>query len=165
MCVDGICRENVPVQQVLRPLLPRKGGGARKETCFFTRSFKAGDSGQALTLHFTVRLSFPQTKHLTQEFAERDSGLLTWAHVMALTEAHYAPVQGIGSTALKLACYEDLFKYRYTEKDEGYKKRHAETTKVPCLSRQTGVPWILVCLIIILSMQRVWLARLVSSGA
>ena len=127
MCVDGICRENVPVHQVLRPLLPRKGGGARKETGFFTRSFKAGDSGQALTLHFTVRLSFPQIKHLTQEFAEGDSGLLTWAHVMALIEAHYAPVQGMGSTALKLALklarYEELFKYRYTEKDEGYKKK------------------------------------------
>ena len=73
---------------------------------------------------------------------------------MALIESHYAPVQGIGSTtlklALKLACNEELFKYRYTEKDEGYKKKHAETTKVPSLSRQTGVPWILVCLIIIL---------------
>ena len=34
--------------------------------------------------------------------------------------------------ALKLARCEELFKYRYTEKDEGYRQmyRHAEITKV-----------------------------------
>ena len=150
--------------QLLRLLLPRRGGGDRKETLSSRRASRLAILDKRWSF---TSLSSSQIKHLTQEFAVRQGLLLTWAHVMAPIEAHYAraPVQEIALTSsLRGAVQVSL-----RRQGRGLQTNHAESTKVPCLSRQTGVPkwWILVCLSYgpFLSLQRVWLARLVSSGA
>ena len=51
-----------------------------------------------------------------------------WVHVLdILSMAVDVPFESVQEIALKLARYEELFKYRYTEKDEGYR----QTTQRP----------------------------------
>ena len=46
---------------------------------------------------------------------------------MTLSMAVDVPFESVQEITLKLARYEELFKYRYTEKDEGYR----QTTQRP----------------------------------